>query len=589
MKSRRREWPYVAALILAFALGLAGSWRRWGGPLVDCGREMNQPLRILHGERLYADIGHIYGPLAPYFNAFLYRLFGPSLGVLQAAGAVSAALILALCYIIARRLTGPAPAFVATLLVMWLCAFKQSGNFIVPYAYAALYGCALATAALLVSLRAVEGGREGPLLAAGVLTGLAFLTKTEMGASAAVAALAAAMLGGGGLRRIAWRTALVFVPAATLVAGVYGALAAQVGWRALTYEGHLFYQNLPAPILYYNKRMFGFENPWDSLLLMGVITLRLAFLAALLLLAGYGITPEARRRSPRSWRRLILAAAALAAAVALTIPLARVDFGPFLPMPAFLIVFLIVTLSRHVRRRRRIAGPDRRTAALIVVTLFALAGLARMALRVRSGGAYSSYLLPASVILFVHLWQVYLPRLARFPARAVTRRLALAVLFTLTAGVAIAVVCRYRGRYAHPLRTPRGTMVIRSDQGEAFESAMRFIEKRTAPGETVAVLPEGTSLLFFTGRRNPFNEEIVTPGLLDEERSIRRLKETDTRLIFIANRPTVEFGADVWGRDYELRLADWIEKNYNLCGTFGAGPEARLGDRRFFFRAYCRI
>jgi len=46
-----------------------------GNPLVDCGREMNQPLRLLNGERLYADIAHLYGPLSPYLNALLYRVF----------------------------------------------------------------------------------------------------------------------------------------------------------------------------------------------------------------------------------------------------------------------------------------------------------------------------------------------------------------------------------------------------------------------------------------------------------------------------------------------------------------------------------
>jgi hypothetical protein len=589
MSSIRREWPYFGALIFAFALGLAGSWQRWGSPLIDCGREMNQPLRILHGERLYADIGHIYGPLAPYFNAVLYRLFGPSLGVLQAAGAASAVLILVLCYLVARCLAGPAPAFAATLLVMWLCAFKQSGNFFVPYTYAALYGCMLATATLLASLRAIDGDDNGPLLIAGMLTGLTFLTKTEMGVSAAAAAITAAALGGKGWMRLARRTALVVLPAALIVTGIYGALAAHVGWRALTHEGHLFYQSLPAPIIYFNKRMFGFEDPWGSFVRMGVLTLRLALLAVLLLLASHVASPETRRKSPRFWRRLLLTAAALVAAVALTIPFARIDLGPFLPMPVFLVVLLAATLLRHARRRTRIDGVSRRTAALIVVTLFALAGLARMALRVRSGGAYSSYLLPVSVILFVYLWLVYLPRLARFPARAAARRIAWAVLLTLTVGVATTVVRRYRSRYTFPLRTPRGTMVVRSDQGEAFEGAMRFIETRSAPGDPVAVLPEGTSLLFFTDRRNPFNEEIVTPGLLDEGRSIRRLEETGTRLVLIANRPTVEFGADVWGRDYQLRLADWIEKHYVPCGTFGTETGARFGDQRLFFRAFCRI
>ena len=58
----------------AFLCGLAASWQRWGGPLIDCGREMNQPLRLASGEQLYSDVRHIYGPLSPYLHAALYRL-----------------------------------------------------------------------------------------------------------------------------------------------------------------------------------------------------------------------------------------------------------------------------------------------------------------------------------------------------------------------------------------------------------------------------------------------------------------------------------------------------------------------------------
>ena len=33
---------------------------------------------------LYSQVRHIYGPLSPYLNALLYRIFGASLGVLYA-------------------------------------------------------------------------------------------------------------------------------------------------------------------------------------------------------------------------------------------------------------------------------------------------------------------------------------------------------------------------------------------------------------------------------------------------------------------------------------------------------------------------
>ncbi|HXG94515.1 MAG TPA: hypothetical protein VNN73_19385, partial [Blastocatellia bacterium] len=100
----RRDLPWVALIVVSFAFALAVSWQRWGNPLVDCGREMNQPLRLASGEMLYSDVRHIYGPLSPYLNSLLYKLFGPSLNVLYMDGILSAVIILALCYLLSRQL-----------------------------------------------------------------------------------------------------------------------------------------------------------------------------------------------------------------------------------------------------------------------------------------------------------------------------------------------------------------------------------------------------------------------------------------------------------------------------------------------------
>src|SRR5438309_4347881 len=171
---------------------------------------MNQPLRLARGEMLYSGVRHIYGPLSPYVNALLYRIFTPSLGVLFAGGILAALVILGLVYWLARQLMERAPSTAATLGVMWLCAFKQAGNYILPYSYSALHGCALGLASLALVVRFIqkaEGTRQKAggnkqrsvsganstfyllpsgywsLMAAGAFSGLAILAKSEMGLS----------------------------------------------------------------------------------------------------------------------------------------------------------------------------------------------------------------------------------------------------------------------------------------------------------------------------------------------------------------------------------------------------------------------
>ena len=43
---------------------------------------------------------------------------------------------------------------------MWLCAFKQAGNYILPYSYSALHGCALGLLSLALLVGFIERRRE---------------------------------------------------------------------------------------------------------------------------------------------------------------------------------------------------------------------------------------------------------------------------------------------------------------------------------------------------------------------------------------------------------------------------------------------
>ena len=105
-------------------------------------------------------------------------------------------------------------------------------------------------------------------------------------------------------------------------------------------------------------------------------------------------------------------------------------------------------------------------------------------------------------------------------------------------------------------------------------------------------MPEGTSLNFLSGRRNPLREEIVTPGYLDaasEERAIRQLRDarTASSSFPIGRRPSSAVQA--FGRDYCQRLMRWIETHYTPCAIFGPVKDVglQIGDKPFFIRAYC--
>src|SRR5262245_25589457 len=112
------------AIALVFVAMLAVSWRRWISPVADSGREMDLPLRLMKGELLYRDVYYLYPPFSPYFNSLLYRIFGAHLDVLQAGGAICAALVVWMCYRIARRLMTPSESALAVIAVIVVCVFK---------------------------------------------------------------------------------------------------------------------------------------------------------------------------------------------------------------------------------------------------------------------------------------------------------------------------------------------------------------------------------------------------------------------------------------------------------------------------------
>ena len=625
----KRDLPWVALIGLSFVFGLAVSWERWGNPLVDCGREMNQPLRLSRGEILYSDVRHIYGPLSPYLNAGLYKVFDPSLDVLYANGIITALIIIALVYWLARQLMGRAPAAAATLSVMWICTFKQAGNYVLPYSYAALHGCALGLASLalivkwLLDARPAQhpthsestGADERPrslswLFAAGAVAGATLLAKTEMGFAAVATGVIAAILVQHRRPLRALGFAAIFAAGVTVVVGsVYGVIALRVGWTTLLNDSFLFLQNLPPELVYFNKRMSGADQPWLSFAQMVSAAVRVSglalFMACISLLVARHKFPRSNHELAVSEREvpdagrisypLLWALLALSLLLFLFAPTAgklQWDKGPYLAMPVLLLSLLVWMLLRYHKQTKAGDISSSQTLVLVVTAVFALLSLARVILRVRSGGAYSSYLLPTSVVLFTFCWTQIFPTLIRDRrARPIARTLVLCLIFTWVAITAVVVAHRYRTNNTYPITTTRGTIIAIPELGIAFDEAITFINQETQPSDAIAVLPEGTSLNFFTDRPNPLREEITTPGYLnpaDEQRAIKQLLDSNTRWVMVANRATPEFGKPIFVRDYCQTLMSWIEKNFEQRAVFGPdhNPDLQIGGRTFFIRAY---
>src|SRR5260370_30749149 len=113
----------------------------WGRLTADSGREMYIPTVLSEGKTLYRDIWYLYGPLAPYWNSFLFRIFGVHLNVLYWAGSLSALGSAILLYLSGMRMSSALAGWTAGAVVLTQSFHHSRFSFQLPYSFASVYGC----------------------------------------------------------------------------------------------------------------------------------------------------------------------------------------------------------------------------------------------------------------------------------------------------------------------------------------------------------------------------------------------------------------------------------------------------------------
>jgi hypothetical protein len=226
----RRFDAVVGVLLLAGSVGyLAALPRKLGES--DEGLFLYEATRILAGDVFYRDVYDIIPPGAHYLMAAIFWLFGSNITTAAIATAVVHGSIVALTYLVARRLgVRPALAVLAGAVHLALC---QSAF---PHATPHWFSTALTVLLLYVFVAA-----PGSAMLPGVLCGAMVMIQhhhgivTALGAGVVIVAdhvLVPPTAGGPGLvRRVvrfAGGLALVLVPA-------FGALAARVGPETLVH------------------------------------------------------------------------------------------------------------------------------------------------------------------------------------------------------------------------------------------------------------------------------------------------------------------------------------------------------------------
>jgi len=549
---------FAVAMVLGVVLvaNVTMTWGRWGDVITDIGRELDTALQLSQGRRLYADVRWYYGPLAPYVNALLFRVFGARVEVLATAGLLTGTLLSIAVYRCVRLFAGRVVATAAAVAVLQAGVFVQMYtnnifNFVVPYTYAATYGTLLATASVYFLLRHVLAERPRDLWVSAGLLALVGLSKLEpLFAAAAAHGVALVSLGVAG--RLSLRRAAPYLVSVGGPIVVYGYFYSTCG-PALWSDNLFLRSNVTAGD--YALRHSGLLEVRESLL---QIALSVAILAVCVAVAAWAA------RQARVW------ATAAAAIVILAVVIGG-GTGRQLRLLPFVLAVVGAQLLWRAARARRLEAVD---AALLTFVAFGFAAAARIVLHA-TAEHYGFYLLMPPLAAFAAWLGGRLP--LPLPAAQRTHVAPLAAAWFL--GVAVshaaqthrAAFATYGGARPAQVGTVRGALPVTVPYQGSVDNAVRWLETQPR-GSRVLVVPQGVGITFLAGLQNALGIHALLPqdiaGRYDDARIIADLERNPPDFVVYTSADTREYGKQGFGADYGQAIAQWIEARYERRGLW---------------------
>ena len=542
------------------------NWACWGSLSVDSGRELYVAGMLAQGKTLYRDMWYLYHPAAPYFNSLLFRLFGTRVEVMYVAGTVAAFGSAVFLYLTGLRFQLPVAGWTAGCALLLEAFERHLFSFPLPYSFASVYGCLMACLFLWLLVSACFSSRRIWIAGLGATAAVAMLLKLEFGL-ACYAALAALVSFRAGSQR-SWKTlikdAVAVLPGVAVCALVGAWMVSLGGWKFLLDD------NLAAWPTSYFMRTYGKFWLASTGMEITLHALRDAFLRAIIfgcwLLSLY-VLFWWRRKGIHGWAARLGMIGTLAL---LTAGDARLTFDQIMrqfwfPQDMVLYAALAFPVALYFAWRDSASDAKR---ALAFLLLFA----PLVAFRILLHSIPSSYPIyyngPAVLALLVMAF-LGIQRLSKTPARNIRAQCIAGAACVLTVGFyawPIGVPKAYRGT----LQTQHGLVRPERAQAENYAAAIQFIRDKKAAGETVMSVPEDTSLYFFSDEEAPTRVFAFTPGIVAPgpmlDRLLSQLDANPPKYLLWSNRIFPEYNAPVFGKDFDVNLANYLKQHYHRLG-----------------------
>jgi hypothetical protein len=561
----------ISALLLLgvlWAVKLYTTWGAWGSLTVDSGHEMYVPKMLAEGKELYRDVWYMYGPAAPYFTSYLYRLFGVHLNVLYWAGSLSALGSAIFLFLTGMRLSSWLAGWTAGAVVL-MEAFQPSlFSFPLPYASATVYACFVGCAFLWFAVSACFSRNWFWMVAAGTAAALALLLKPEFGVACyctLAVLIAVRALSERSGRRFAVDVAAA-LPGVVLCGLVIRWMVSIAGAQFITQENIMSWPT--------NYFMRAYGKVW--LAMTGFTITGAAFHDAM-----WRAVPVAAVMLVLAcllwWRRSDARGLLLKGLVVLILGIYFIKSNYFLLsikqdvtlllstifFPRDMELYVVAGAAAAWCYLRWRPARVRNFATPLVLTFSSLLAF-RILMKMNSTGYPIFYNGPV-VLSFLLLICMVIPRKNR-SRRFVLLGESFLCLACLTPVAFHTQTIENQAKDYVPLTTELGTIRVPEHLAKNYKAAIQFMKEKAAVGQTVLSVPEDTSLYFLSGTYAPTRVYLFTPGAHAPGRMVRetiqQIEAKHVRYLLWSNRTFPEYGVPVFGRDFDQELGDYLKSNY---------------------------
>jgi hypothetical protein len=557
-------------LVVLWAVKVYTTWAAWGDLTIDSGHEMYVPALLAEGKQLYRDLWFVFGPAAPYFNSYLFRLFGVHLYVLYWAGSLSALGSAIFLYLAGIRLSSWLVGWTAGAVVL-MEAFQPSFFcFPLPYSFAAVYGCLIGCLFIWLVSNASTCRAWTWTFAAGMSAAVALLLKPEFGLACygTLGLLIAVRSYLQGSWKLLARDVAVILPGIVICVLVIHWMISIAGVEFITQE------NIQSwPTSYFMKT---FGRTWleqNGFTITGLAFYEAMYRAipvAVALLVSYFVLWWERSDTRSMLLKVVFT-------LAVIVYFVRDIFLNYLPpdrleptlstvfFPQDMVLYVIIAAFAAWWYFWRQSGAAARNPALPLLLTFSSLLAFRILMKMAPGG-YPIYYNGPVVLSFLALMCLIIPRAGRSQRFVFLGELVIC-LACLAPVVLHTLAFEAQARDFVPLTTERGTIRVSKHMAENYTAAIRFMKEKASLGKSVLSVPEDTSLYFLSGTYCPTRVYLLIPGALAPgkmtESMIREIEQKPVSYLLWSNRMFPEYGVPVFGKDFDREIGDYLKSHYS--------------------------